>query len=185
MRETGMKRMRFEKAEFEELYLENHKKVFFAAFSQLNNEHIAEDIVQITFCKLLTSHDYLEDNTHVRAWLLTVAVNEAKNYKKKQGREILKEDMSCYSLNCNSAEEDFFCRYKVNERERLGWIILRTLKELNTLWYEAILLVYILKIPQKIIAQNLGISERALHSRLFRARRWIKKNYKEIYDNLS
>ncbi|MDD3140862.1 MAG: RNA polymerase sigma factor, partial [Lachnospiraceae bacterium] len=184
MREAGMKRKRFEKAQLEKLYLENHKKVFFAAFSQLNNKHIAEDIMQTTFCKLLASHDYPEDNTHVKAWLLTVAVNEAKNYKKKQAKEVLKEDIGFCSLNCSSVEDDFFCRYKVEEQKRLGSIILRTLQELNTLWYEAIILVYILRIPQKIIAQQLGISERALHSRLFRAREWIKKNYKELYDNL-
>lgn len=54
-------------------------RVFSAAFSICRNQEDADDTVQDTFLKYYTKNaDYI-DETHLKAWLLRVAINRAKD----------------------------------------------------------------------------------------------------------
>lgn len=54
-------------------------RVFSAAFSICRNREDADDIVQDTFLKYYTRNiDYI-DQSHLKAWLLRVAINRAKD----------------------------------------------------------------------------------------------------------
>lgn len=54
-------------------------RVFSAAFSICQNREDADDTVQDTFLKYYTKNaDYI-DETHLKAWLLRVAINRAKD----------------------------------------------------------------------------------------------------------
>ena len=54
-------------------------RVFSAAFSVCGNREDADDTVQDTFLKYYTrDQDYI-DETHLKAWLLRVAINRAKD----------------------------------------------------------------------------------------------------------
>lgn len=54
-------------------------RVFSAAFSICRCREDADDVVQDTFLKYyLQNRDYIDD-THLKAWLLRVAVNQAKD----------------------------------------------------------------------------------------------------------
>ena len=53
--------------------------LFAAAFSVCKNPYDAEDIVQETFLQYHTADKQFESEQHIRAWLLRVAINRAKN----------------------------------------------------------------------------------------------------------
>lgn len=53
--------------------------LFSAAFSICKNAQDAEDIVQETYLKYLKSEQDFESEQHIKAWLLRVTINQAKN----------------------------------------------------------------------------------------------------------
>ena len=55
----------------------------------------------------------------------------------------------------------------------------------NPRWYEAMVLVYYMDMPQVKAAELMGINLRTLHSLLHRAKNWIKKNYKVEYEEMN
>ncbi|MGN1442735.1 MAG: RNA polymerase sigma factor [Acutalibacteraceae bacterium] len=57
------------------------------AFSVVRNTHDAEDAVQETFLKLVRLKPSFHDETHEKAWLLRVTINNAKNIRRSYGRE--------------------------------------------------------------------------------------------------
>ena len=54
-------------------------RVFSAAFSILRNREDADDVVQDTFLKYHIKNLQYMDETHLKAWLLRVAINRAKD----------------------------------------------------------------------------------------------------------
>ena len=53
--------------------------LFSAAFNVCANAADAEDVVQDTFIRYHTTNTQFADEQHIRAWLLRVAINKAKN----------------------------------------------------------------------------------------------------------
>ncbi len=53
--------------------------VYAAAFSICKNASDAEDVVQDTFLQYYMTHINFDNEQHIRAWLLRVAINKAKN----------------------------------------------------------------------------------------------------------
>jgi RNA polymerase sigma-70 factor (ECF subfamily) len=53
--------------------------VYAAAFSICKNTIDAEDVVQDTFLQYYMTHKNFDNEQHIRAWLLRVAINKAKN----------------------------------------------------------------------------------------------------------
>ena len=68
--------MRQSLQELAALYQNN---LFAAAFSICKNTQDAEDVIQDTFVQYYTTKKEFEDEQHIRAWLIRVAVNKAKN----------------------------------------------------------------------------------------------------------
>lgn len=54
-------------------------RVFSAAFSVCQNREDADDVVQDTFIKYYTRNEDYIDDSHLKAWLLCVAINRAKD----------------------------------------------------------------------------------------------------------
>lgn len=54
-------------------------RLFSAAFNVCANAADAEDVVQDTFIRYHTTNTQFADEKHIRAWLLRVAINKAKN----------------------------------------------------------------------------------------------------------
>ena len=63
-----------------ELLVKKYKdNLFSAAFRICKNAQDAEDIVQETYLKYLKSEQDFESEQHIKAWLLRVTINQAKN----------------------------------------------------------------------------------------------------------
>ena len=53
--------------------------LYAAAFNTCQNQMDAEDVVQETFVQYYTSRKEFENEQHIRAWLLRVVINKARN----------------------------------------------------------------------------------------------------------
>lgn len=49
-------------------------------------------------------------------------------------------------------------------------------------WYEIIMMAYYFEMPQAEIAEELGVDRYAVSSKLYRAKKWIRQNYREEYE---
>lgn len=69
----------FMKLSVDETYEKYADRVFAAAFSICRNRADADDVVQDTFIKYYSLGQDYADEDHIRAWLLRVAINRAKD----------------------------------------------------------------------------------------------------------
>jgi RNA polymerase sigma-70 factor (ECF subfamily) len=61
------------------LIQEYQRNLFVAAFNVCGNSEDAQDVVQDTFIQYHTSTKQFNDKQHIKAWLLRVAINKAKD----------------------------------------------------------------------------------------------------------
>ena len=174
--------------EFNEIYNKYKNLVLKAAYIHSgNNYDAAEDITQDTFLKLYIDFEKLKTG-NVRSWLYTTASNSAKNYRKKHRREVPSENSEILYAELNtreSVEDEYAGNELEEERSRLHRKIFSGLMEKNPRWYEAIMLVYYMEIPQAQVAEMMGIRLAVLHSLLHRAKKWIRKTYGAEYEEMN
>ena len=95
------------------------------------------------------------------------------------------DEKKILSESCENPEDTFFRKMKEREFMKLKEDIFAALYKKNLRWYDAITITYVLEKPQKEVAENMGVTLEVLHSMLYRARQWIKKNFEEEYDHLN
>ncbi|MDY2662710.1 MAG: sigma-70 family RNA polymerase sigma factor [Bariatricus massiliensis] len=169
---------------FNRIYNANKELIFKTAMKYSDNYHVAQEITQNTFLQLYT-HFNTYDMDYAVKWLLKSAKNAALNYNKKAAYEIPDENITLTSDLRESAEDTEDVIFKVihdKEMIRLKEDILSSLYNLNERWFDAVTMVYCLERSQQEVADELGVSIEVLHSVLYRAKKWIKKNYKEQYE---
>ena len=154
-----------ENREFNEIYEQYKNLILKAAYTYSGSYSAAEDITQDTFLKLYMGYDSMKKK-NISSWLFTTAKNAALNYRKKHSREIFEIDENW-------------------ERLELHEKIFTNLMEKNERWYDAIVLVYYMEMPQAKAAELMGIRLEVLHSLLHRAKKWIKKKYGTEYEEMN
>lgn len=177
------------KADFDAIYRGNVGYVYATAVKYTKNHHTAEEIVQNVFLKYYTNMENT-DSDAAKAWLILTTKYMAMNVKRDHQKEYLVEEMDVkeemeLSESVESPEEVFARKYKEREYIRLKEDIFKALYEKNSRWYDVITITYILGKPQKEVAENMGMTLDVLHSTLYRAKQWIRKNYAEEYAHLS
>lgn len=133
-----------------------HSTVYRAAFSYAGDRADAEDIVQDTFVKLYTFSGSFESEEHVKAWLIRVAVNLAKNLlrsRRRKNETELNENTPCDS----------------------GGDLYQTVMELPSSYREVIYLYYYEGYSVKEIAGILREPVSTITTRLSRGRKQLKK----------
>lgn len=82
----------------QELIEHYQNNLYIVAFNVCKNPEDAEDVVQDTFIQYHTNKKEFENEQHIRAWLIRVAINKAKNMnhtfwrQNKLSLEALKSD---------------------------------------------------------------------------------------------
>lgn len=174
---------------FDSIYRAHSDSIFKVARHYSKSDEIAQEITQEAFFKLYTHFDDV-DLEYVEAWLVTTTKNLLFNYNRDSKHEILDEALEVILeakefLYCiGSAEESYMRKKQKHLAKNLRDKILENLYKEHAEWYEAIVLVYCLDKPQKKAADELGITLTVLHSRLYRAKQWIRKNYGEKYEEV-
>ena len=175
-----------ESSAFDIIYEDNVSSVYHTALRYSGNHHTAEEITQTVFMKLYMNREGVNEYA-VGSWLVTAAKHIALNYKRGLKREVLKDELPHYTyeaLRVGSPEEDFIENLYKEEYRELAEEIFADLYDANPKWNFAETVICLIERTQQEVAETMGLSLEALHSMLYRAKKWIRKNYKEKFDRL-
>lgn len=181
--ERGIKVTQEEKRlRFEVIYQNNQHDMYKVALYYTQQEQAAMEITQKAFYNLYLHFDRVEPS-RMRAYVARSIRNMTYNWTRDN--KIAKEgNIEDYyeELMIDSLEEIIVRK----EEKRIAWElasdILANLYDKNIRWYEVIMLVYYLEIPQEQVAKDQGVEKDVISSRLYRAKQWIRQNYKEQYE---
>ena len=73
----------------QKLFEKYQGNLYAAAFNVCKNAEDAEDVVQDTFIQYYSLKKEFESEEHIRAWLLRVTINKAKNMNRTFWRRII------------------------------------------------------------------------------------------------
>ena len=147
------------------------------------DEHIAKDMTQKTFYNIYEHYENIRPG-RLRPYLIRTAKNITMNFLRdfKRLREGQIDDLNEEDLKVLSVEEVYIREECARLARELTKDILAKLYSKNKRWYEVIVWAYYFDIPQEEIAAHLCVEVDVVHSRLYRAKQWIRKTYKDEYE---
>ena len=158
--------MRMETQALAEIYRD---RLFAAAFQVCGNAADAEDAAQEALLRYHVSAKQFESEQHIRAWLLRVAINCAKNVSRSfWRRNIVPLEEYMDSLEFDTGESRQIFREVMGLPEKYRLVI-------HLFYYEDYHVAEIAKI--------LALTETNVKVRLSRGRQLLKKNLQEVWDD--
>ena len=149
----------------EELIEAYQKSLYAAAFNICRNTDDANDVVQDTFIQYYTTKKQFQDEEHLKAWLLRVAVNRAKDIARSFWRR------NKISIEEYAEEIPF-----ENQEDRE---LFEAVMKLPEKYRDVIHLYYYEELSVKEIAGILGASQGSVKMRLSRGRSFLRDVFKE------
>lgn len=146
---------------FDEVVRKYSDTVTGVCLMRLKNMADAEDCYQSTFLKFYTKSPKFEDEQHVKAWLIKVAIRECASYMRKNRRQVPVEEFFDDSISDNTGNLD------------ISWALMKTPSKYRDVLY----LYYCEEYKVKEIAQIIGAKENTVKSLLKRGREILKKIY--------
>lgn len=143
--------------------------IFAAAFSSCSNAADADDVVQETFLQYYLSSKEFDNEQHIRAWLIRVAVNKAKNIAHSfwhRNRMPLEAYMETLSFETPEDTALFEAVMRLPEKYRIV---------IHLFYYE--------EYSVHEIAGILRLTENNVKARLSRGRRMLKEALKEGWND--
>lgn len=153
----------------EELIEKYKDTVFRAALSVSRNPEDAEDVVQDTFIQYMNSPRQFENEEHIKAWLIRVAINKSRNVVNSfWNRKRVKFDDYLENTSFQKPEDRRLVEavFSLSEKHRV-----------------CIHLYYYEEYSVREIAEILHISEGTVKSRLSRGRSELRSILKEEWDD--
>ena len=149
--------------------------VFRTVFAVLRDQKEAEDAAQEVFMKIYTSLSQYE-NQGFKTWMTRIAVNHAIDVKRKQARrrEEVVDALKQQALGTprDSVETEII----ENDQRKL---VRKRLDELPENYREVIYGFYIAEKSYQQMAEEQKVQVKTIETKLYRARSWMKKNWKE------
>ncbi|HEV3468899.1 MAG TPA: sigma-70 family RNA polymerase sigma factor [Pyrinomonadaceae bacterium] len=164
---------------FDEAFTLHHRAVYRAAYALVRDSGLAEDVTQEVFLKLYQHLGSLQNEEHVRPWLLRVATNTALNTLRSRGRTSAREDEFVHAAAAGvggaaavGLEADYERRAEAEEARRA----LAQVKEPM----RSCLLLRQQGLTYREIAQTLSINEVNVGSLIARGRKEFMRVYGKI-----
>ena len=153
--------------------------VYRLAVSNTNVVQDAEDVFQEVFVKLVRYKDTIEDEEHLKAWLIRVTINEARRLEGSAWKKNVSLDDSDDGGDFAPPEEEGGetpeeAYISGEERD----IVLKEVQALPQKYREVIHLFYYEEMKITEMTQVLGINEATIKTRLRRAREILQKGLK-------
>lgn len=153
----------------EEIISEYWQSIYAVAFNVCKNQMDAEDVAQDTFVKYHMHNKQFDNKEHLRAWLIKVTINAAKNNIKSFWR---KNKISFEEYIENEDDmDDFGQNY---EKKELSIQLTKAVLSLSEKYRLVIHLYYYEEYSCGEISKILRISESAVRKRLCRGRDMLK-----------
>ncbi len=147
-----------EKQRFLEIYSRQVDTVYRVCYSFMKNKSDAEDLVQETFLKLLSTKKTFENERYERAWLIVTASNLCKDALKKWWRKNENLDDFPY-LTAEPTQEDG---------------VLEAVLQLPEEYKDAVYMYYYEGYTTVEMARYLNCPESTVRSRLMRAKKKLQ-----------
>lgn len=145
--------------------------IYRVALNYCRNRSDAEDVVQNVFLKLFETDTTFRDEEHIKRWLIRVTINKAKDLCssvwKKRIVPIDAHDSMSYQQFATAESSDLYdAVMRLSDKYRI-----------------IIHLYYYEDYAVKEIAEILGIKETTIQTRLMRARKKLKMELKEVWQD--
>ena len=167
--------------EFEKLYEENYKIVYYVCLKFFRNEEDAEDMTQNIFIKAFDKINTLADINKFAPWIRQIANRECINELQKRGRftfideNVTNEELKLVDDKQKNPEE-------IVVEDDVRDIILEVINELPQDQRIAIFLYYYQDMTVKEISEAFNCPEQTTRSRLAYARKNMKKEIEKLED---
>ena len=144
--------------------------------------HLADDLMQQTWLQASRSGALVAENEQER-WLFGIARNVVRAHWRKQARRPAHVPIADPQLAAEVAERLVAHELpgEIVERKELHDQLLLAITELRSEEQELIIGHYFRDEPQRAIARRLGLSERAVEGRLYRARQALREALRELH----
>ncbi len=152
----------------QELFEKYQNNLYAVAFNICKNAEDAKDIVQETFIQYYSLRKEFDNEQHIRAWLIRVAINKAKNINRsfwRKNKRPLEDYMESLTFETPESEELFETVMALTEKFRIV---------IHLFYYEDYAI--------REIADILKISESNVKVRLSRGRSLLKEKLQEEWD---
>lgn len=159
---------------FEKIYIELSPEIYAIACEITQSKEESRDLVQDCFLAAMENIGNLKEPDKIKNWLIRIAANKSRDYIKKKKPSVLTEDQ--YEIIDNIEDEDISAipEASLETDERIEEVneILGCLTEEKRL---CLLLRFKYDMSYAEIADELGITESAVKSRISRAKDDIEK----------
>ncbi len=148
----------------EQIWRSYHENLHRIIQSRVGEADVADDILQDVFIKIQTGIGGLKDTTKLKSWIYQITRNAiVDHYRRQKNHDQLPDDLS-------QVEPD-----QIEQAEQeLGGCMVPMINTLPERYRDALMLSEIDEIPQKVVAQKLGISLSGAKSRVQRGRAMVK-----------
>lgn len=163
---------------FETLYKEYYREVCMTINGIIKDESDAEDLANEVFIKIYHKIDELKNPSSFGKWLRRITVNTAVAYIRKNKRTVLCDDEtqnieSIYSTEIGDYKE--LLPEKNNDREETKRMMLEIINNIPDKMRVVIYMHFYSKMSVSDIAEELGISEGTVKSRIYYGKKHIKE----------
>lgn len=155
--------------DFRAVVEENYGRVYNLLLRLVGDRDTAADLTQDTFVRACQAWHFFRGDCQVYTWLFRIAVNLARNYLERRGRERRGEGPAGADDGFEVPDFAPSPEGEVQSRE-LGTLLARELAALRPDQREIIVLRDVQGLSYEEIAEVLGCSVAAVKSKLFRAR---------------
>ncbi|MFC4404149.1 RNA polymerase sigma factor [Gracilibacillus xinjiangensis] len=157
------------------LLIEKYKHhVFKVAYSVIHDEKEAEDVAQETFIKMIYALPSYQ-NQGFKTWISRIALHKAIDLKRKKQRQ--QEDLTRFEEDYLYADESRVDQMLLaKEKEEL---VQKAINQMPVKFQQVVRLYHFDGLQYKTIADKLDLKETTVKMRLYRARVWMKENWKE------
>mgnify|MGYP003290300800 CR=1 FL=1 len=161
----------------EQIYLLTYNSAFNKIHSSIKNKEDSEDVLQSCYLTVIEKIGDLEEPESFEKWFNRIISNRIKDYNKKKAPVLL--DESDYNALSNSPEEnsDFIPHEHMERRDNIE-VMRKLISELSEKNRRIIEMHYMEGKSVSEIAEELGIRENTVKTRLFNGRNEIKKKAK-------
>ena len=146
---------------FAEKYMDT---IYRVAYSWLKNSHDANDVTQDVLIQLFKTDKEFESDAHLKNWLIRVTVNQCKMIFRSPWNRM--EDVETYAETLGFEDEDHMDLF-------------RAVMKLDKKYRVPLILFYYEGYSTAEVASIIGIPEKTVSTRLFRAKTQLKDYLKE------
>ena len=171
--------------QFDKIYRAYQSEVYKISLYYTKNEQAAQDITQNVFFQFYCHFENVNPDS-IRAYLLRVARNLSFNWLRDYKREkweyienIPEEKTPGYRVEFGllKEEQDAANRHFLSK-------VMEELRRENESWYHILNLIYCLEKSHEEVCDELNLTRDVLYSKLYRAKRWVRKKYEKEYMKL-